>query len=61
MDVDDIDSVMLVGSSSRIPKVQELLIEYIESEEKINMEVDPDEANAVGAAMMAGIITEAET
>ncbi|KAF2878780.1 hypothetical protein ILUMI_27379 [Ignelater luminosus] len=47
-----IDEVVLVGGSSRIPKVQEMLIEYF-GEDKINKGVNPDEAVAYGAAIHA--------
>ena len=46
--------VLLVGGSSRIPLVRELLEEHLGLEP--SMEVNPDEAVALGAAVQAGII-----
>ena len=57
MGKDEIDKVLLVGGSTRIPKVKTWLIEYFDDEEdKINEDVNPDEAVAQGAALMAGIL-----
>jgi len=44
---DDIDQVVLVGGSTRIPRVQELISERIPG--KINREINPDEVVAAGA------------
>ncbi|KAF2894045.1 hypothetical protein ILUMI_12132 [Ignelater luminosus] len=49
---EDIDEVVLVGGSSRIPKVQAMLGEYF-GEDKINKGINPDEAVAYGAAIHA--------
>lgn len=46
----DIDEVVLVGGSTRIPKVQSLLKEYFEGKEP-NKGINPDEAVAYGAAV----------
>ena len=51
---DDIDQVVLVGGSTRIPKVQELISSRIPG--KINREINPDEVVAAGAAIQAGIL-----
>ena len=51
----DIDEVILVGGSSRIPLVQDLVRSYIDLEP--NQNVNPDEVVAVGAAIQAGILT----
>ncbi|MBS3897256.1 MAG: molecular chaperone DnaK [Dethiobacter sp.] len=53
---DDVDQVLLVGSSTRIPAVQELVRKIIGKRE-INRCVNPDEAVALGAAIQAGILT----
>jgi len=50
----DIDQVVLVGGSTRIPKVQELIGTRIPG--KINREINPDEVVAAGAAIQAGIL-----
>lgn len=46
----DIDEIVLVGGSTRIPKVQALLKEYFEGKEP-NKGINPDEAVAYGAAV----------
>jgi molecular chaperone DnaK len=52
---EDIDEVVLVGGSTRIPAVQELVKELTAGKQP-NMSVNPDEVVAVGAATQAGII-----
>jgi molecular chaperone DnaK len=51
---DDIDQVVLVGGSTRIPKVQELIASRAPG--KINREINPDEVVAAGAAIQAGVL-----
>ncbi|KAL6607976.1 hypothetical protein ACP70R_041039 [Stipagrostis hirtigluma subsp. patula] len=51
----DIDEVVLVGGSTRIPKVQQLLKDYFDGKEP-NKGVNPDEAVAYGAAVQASIV-----
>ena len=50
----DIDEIVLVGGSTRIPKVQELVKELFGKEP--NKSVNPDEVVAVGAAIQAGVL-----
>jgi len=50
-----IDEVVLVGGSTRIPKVQQLLRDYFNGKEP-NRGINPDEAVAYGAAVQAGVI-----
>ena len=50
----DINEVVLVGGSSRIPAVQRLVKEYTGKEP--NQSVNPDEVVAVGAAIQAGVL-----
>ena len=50
----DIDEVVLVGGSTRIPAVQALVKEYTGKDP--NQSVNPDEVVAVGAAIQAGIL-----
>src|SRR4030081_3455124 len=52
---DDIDEVILVGGSTRIPAVQELVRRLTRGKEP-NMTVNPDEVVALGAALQAGVI-----
>jgi len=56
MDKSLIDEVVLVGGSSRIPKVQDLLKEYFNGKE-LNKSINPDEAVAYGAAVQAAVLT----
>ena len=51
----DIDEVILVGGSTRIPAVQDL-VRKMTGGKNPNMSVNPDEVVAVGAAVQAGII-----
>jgi len=52
----DIDEIVLVGGSTRIPKVQELLTEMFDGKEP-NKGINPDEAVAYGAAVQGSIIS----
>src|SRR6201991_2782889 len=52
---DDIDEVILVGGSTRIPKVQEL-VRRLTGGKDPNMTVNPDEVVAIGAALQAGVL-----
>ena len=51
-----IDEVILVGGSSRIPKIQEMLKKFFDSK-PLNSSIHPDEAVAHGAAMQAAILS----
>ncbi|MBI4977337.1 MAG: molecular chaperone DnaK [Spirochaetes bacterium] len=52
--LDDIDEVILVGGSTRIPAVQKIVKELFKKEP--NKSVNPDEAVAIGAAVQGGIL-----
>ncbi|CAF4419796.1 unnamed protein product, partial [Didymodactylos carnosus] len=52
----DIEEVVLVGGSTRIPKVQQLLSDYFNGKQ-LNKNINPDEAVAYGAAVQAAILT----
>ena len=52
---DDIDEVILVGGSTRIPAVQEL-VRRLTGGKDPNMSVNPDEVVAIGAALQAGVL-----
>jgi len=52
----DIDEIVLVGGTTRIPKVQELLSAYF-NDKQLNKSLNPDEAIAYGAAVQASILT----
>merc|ERR550537_1114817 len=51
----EIDEVVLVGGSTRIPKVQQLIKDFFNGKEP-NRGINPDEAVAYGAAVQAGIL-----
>ena len=50
-----IDEVILVGGSTRIPKVQEIVEKFFNK--KPNKSVNPDEVVAIGAAIQGGVLT----
>ncbi len=56
MDKASIHDVVLVGGSTRIPKVQELLANYFNGKE-LCRSINPDEAVAYGAAVQAAILS----
>ena len=52
---DEIDEIVMVGGSTRIPKVQQLVSDYFNGK-KLNKSVNPDEVVALGAAIQAGVL-----
>ncbi len=56
MSKNDIHEVVMVGGSTRIPKIRELVSQYFNGK-KLNDSVHPDEAVAYGAAIQAHILT----
>lgn len=55
-DKSKVNEIVLVGGSSRIPRVRQLLSDYFNGK-KLNESVNPDEAVAYGAAIQAAILT----
>jgi len=55
MDKSAIDDIVLVGGSTRIPKIQKLLSDFFNGKE-LNKSINPDEAVAYGAAVQAAIL-----
>jgi molecular chaperone DnaK len=55
MGTNEIDEVILVGGSTRIPKIQEVVEKFFGK--KPNRSVNPDEVVAVGAAIQGGVLT----
>merc|ERR1711879_470899 len=51
-----VDEIVLVGGSTRIPKVQQLIKDFFNGKEP-NRGINPDEAVAYGAAVQAGILS----
>lgn len=58
LEKDQIDEVVLVGGSTRVPKVQSLIKEFFNGKEP-NRGINPDEAIAYGAAVHAGVLSGA--
>ncbi|KAG7661148.1 SSA3 [[Candida] subhashii] len=56
LDKSQIDELVLVGGSTRIPKVQKLVSDFFNGKE-LNKSINPDEAVAYGAAVQAAILT----
>merc|ERR1719331_327848 len=52
----EIDEIVLVGGSTRIPKIQQLMKDFFNGKEP-NRGINPDEAVAYGAAVQAGILS----
>ncbi|HET6893243.1 MAG TPA: molecular chaperone DnaK [Pyrinomonadaceae bacterium] len=59
LDAKKIDEVVLVGGSTRIPKVQQLVRDVFGKEP--NKSVNPDEVVAIGAAVQAGVLSGEKT
>ena len=56
----EINDIVLVGGSTRIPKIQQLLSDYFNGKE-LSKGINPDEAVAYGAAVQASILTGVES
>ncbi len=54
LEAKDIDEVVLVGGSTRIPKVQEMVKDFFGKDP--NKSVNPDEVVALGAAVQAAVL-----
>ena len=54
LNTSDIDEVLLVGGSTRIPKIQELVKQFFGKEP--NKSVNPDEVVAIGASIQGGVL-----
>ena len=59
-EMESIDIILLVGGSTRIPRVHQWLRDYFDDEdgEKMSSDVNPDEAVAEGATIMAGMLAD---
>ncbi|KAL2406845.1 Ribosome-associated molecular chaperone SSB1 [Exophiala dermatitidis] len=64
IDKSGVDVIVLVGGSTRIPRIQKLLSDFFDGK-KLEKSINPDEAVAYGAAVQAGVLsgkaTSAET
>ncbi|GAA99063.1 uncharacterized protein L969DRAFT_49313 [Mixia osmundae IAM 14324] len=56
MNKDKVDDIVLVGGSTRIPKIQSLVSDYFGGRQ-LNKSINPDEAVAYGAAVQAAVLT----
>ena len=53
---DDIEEIVLVGGSTRIPKIQDMIYKFFLQKKELNKSINPDEAVAYGASVQAAII-----
>lgn len=56
LDIDEVNEIILVGGSTRIPKVQQMIKDYFNGKEP-NRGINPDESVAVGAAIQGSILS----
>lgn len=56
LDIEDVNEIILVGGSTRIPKVQTLIKDFFNGKEP-NKGINPDESVAVGAAIQGSILS----
>jgi len=52
----EIDEIVLVGGSTRIPKIQELLKEFFHGKKELLMSIEPEEVIAYGAAIHSSVL-----
>jgi L1 cell adhesion molecule like protein len=57
IDIQNVDDIILVGGTTRIPKMRELISDYFNNK-KLYYEINPDEAVATGAAIQAAILSD---
>ena len=57
--INDISEIVLVGGSTRIPKLQSMISEYFNNKQ-LNKSINPDEAVCYGAAIQGAILTGAD-
>ena len=55
--LDDINDIVMVGGSSRIPKLKDILRDYFGPMIRINDSINPDEVVAAGATVYAGVLS----
>jgi heat shock protein 1/8 len=60
IDKKEIDEIVLVGGSTRIPKIQEIVSAFFDNKQ-LNKSVNPDEAVAYGAAVQGAILSKSDT
>lgn len=58
LDKKDIHEVIMVGGSTRIPKIKDMVTEFMGDGFVLNNKVNADEAIAIGATVQAGILAE---
>merc|ERR1719188_2731407 len=56
VEVSEVDEIVMVGGSTRIPKVQQLVKDFFNGKEPVKG-INPDEAVAFGAAVQAGVLS----
>ncbi|KAK4877046.1 hypothetical protein RN001_009552 [Aquatica leii] len=56
----EIEKILLVGGSTRIPKLRQMLASYFDAPGKLTQGINPDEAVAYGAAIQAAMLSHGE-
>lgn len=57
LDKAEVDEVVLVGGSTRIPKVRALIRDFFDKELSVNAHIDPELAVVTGVAVQSGVVT----
>ena len=60
MDKSNVDEIVMVGGSTRIPKIQNMISNFFNGKQ-LSKNINPDEAVAFGAAVQASILTGNES
>ena len=60
MEKEEIDEILLVGGSTRIPRIEKEILDFFGEEKKICKSINPDEVVAYGATLQTAISMNAE-
>ncbi|CAN1252532.1 Luminal-binding protein 4 [Linum perenne] len=58
LEKEQIDEIVMIGGSSRIPKVEQMLEDYFKGKKPINHGIHPDETVVFGASFLAGTLSK---
>ncbi|KHJ46564.1 hypothetical protein D918_02878 [Trichuris suis] len=58
MRVEDVDEIVMVGGSTRIPKIRQIVSQYFNNK-TLNCDIDPELAVAIGVGIQAGVMAQA--
>ena len=61
MPLDEVEDIVMVGGSSRIPKLTTILQDHFGGNVNVNKDLNPDEVVARGATILAGILSGRRT